>query len=150
MNVSTLEQLDGRLLVIFDGRCGLCNRAVRWFLLRDRRDRLRFAASESVLAAGILERHGAPAESPDLAPDTILVVLDAGGAAEHVLVRSEAVRALLRELPQPWPAVGAALSWVPRPVLDLGYRLIARWRHRIGGRLESCPLPTAAERERFL
>ena len=148
MQVQDLLGLDGRMLVIFDGRCGLCNRAVRWFLVRDRRDRLRFAASEGALVAGILERHGVTAWGTG--PDTILVVRDAGGAAEQVLARSEAVRALLRELPQPWPAVGAALGWVPRPVLDLGYRLIARWRHRIGGRLESCPTPTAEERRRFL
>ena len=36
-----------------------------------------------------------------------------------------------------------ALEWIPRPVRDLVYRLIARWRTRIRGRLESCPMPAA-------
>jgi predicted DCC family thiol-disulfide oxidoreductase YuxK len=67
-----------------------------------------------------------------------------------VLVRSNAVLALLGELPQPWPSVAAALGWIPRPLRDLGYRLIACWRYRIWGRLESCPLPTPEERVRFL
>jgi len=57
---------------------------------------------------------------------------------------------LLRELPSPWPAAAAALRLVPRPLRALGYRLVARWRYRIWGRLESCPLPTTEERERFL
>jgi predicted DCC family thiol-disulfide oxidoreductase YuxK len=57
---------------------------------------------------------------------------------------------MLRELPRPWPPVVAVLRWIPRPVRDLGYRLIARWRYRIWGRLKSCPLPTAEERTRFL
>ena len=77
-------------------------------------------------------------------------MLNAGGLAERVLARSEAVLALIAELPRPWPVVARVLGWIPRPVRDLGYRLIARWRYRIWGRLENCPLPTAGERNRFL
>jgi predicted DCC family thiol-disulfide oxidoreductase YuxK len=60
------------------------------------------------------------------------------------------VVALLLELPRPWPAVAILLRTVPRPLRDLGYRLIARWRYRIWERLESCPVPTPDERARFL
>ncbi|MGA3136346.1 MAG: DCC1-like thiol-disulfide oxidoreductase family protein [Terracidiphilus sp.] len=67
-----------------------------------------------------------------------------------MLGRSDAVLALLGELPRPWPAVGVALGWIPRPLRDLGYRVIARWRYRIWGRLEICPVPTDEERVRFL
>jgi predicted DCC family thiol-disulfide oxidoreductase YuxK len=148
--VTNPSQIGGRLLVIYDGRCGLCNRAVRWLLRRDRRDRLRFAAFESAKVAGVLARHGIDAPDAKWSPSTILVVREFGSPAERVLVRSEAVLALLAELPRPWPAVAAALKWIPLPVRDLGYRLIASWRYRIWGRLESCPLPTAEERKRFL
>ncbi len=148
--VSNLAELDDRLLVIFDGHCGLCNRAVRWFLRRDRRDRLRFVASESAMVAGLLARHGINSLDSKSSPATIMVVLDAGGPAERVLARSEAVLALFGQLLRPWPAVATALGWIPRPVRDLGYRLIARWRYRIWGRLESCPVPTDDERQRFL
>ena len=143
-----LHDIGDRLLVIFDGHCGLCNRSVRWLLRRDQADRLRFAASESPKVAGLLRRHGIPARAPG--PSTLLAVRDAGGPAECVLLRSDAVLALLAELPRPWPALAAALAWIPRPLRDLGYRLIARCRYRIWGRLESCPLPSAEERERFL
>lgn len=143
-------QIGDRLLVVFDGHCGLCNRAVRWFLRRDLRDRLRLVASESPKAAALLARHGFGEASPGLGPDTILVVLDAGGPSESVLTRSDAVLALLAELPAPWPAVAGLLCWIPRPLRDLGYRLIARCRYRIWGRLKTCPLPTVEERARFL
>jgi len=150
MGVSGMDEIGDRVLVVFDGRCGLCNRAVRWLLRRDRRDRLRFVASESAKAAGLLARHGMGTAEPGSGLDTILVVRDVGGRTESVVVRSDGVVALLEELPQPWPAVAAALKWIPRPVRVLGYRLIARWRYRIWGRLESCPVPTAGERERYL
>ena len=140
--------IGGRLLVVFDGRCGFCNASVRWLLRRDRWDRLRFVALESEKVAGLLARHSL--SGLDSASGTILVVRNAGEAAEGVLMRSDAVLVLLRELRQPWPVAGFVLKWIPRPVRDLGYRMIARWRHRIWGRLESCPVPTAEERERFL
>ncbi|MGA2168423.1 MAG: DCC1-like thiol-disulfide oxidoreductase family protein [Terracidiphilus sp.] len=143
-------EIGDRLLVIFDGHCGLCNRSVRWFLARDRRDRLRFAPYESPKVAGVLARHGIGALEPVVGPSTVLVVLDLGSPAERLLIRSDGVLTILRELPGPWPAVATVLGWVPRAVRDLGYRLIARWRHRIWGRLESCPLPTTEERGRFL
>ena len=142
--MSDLTELDGRLLVVFDGQCGLCHGAVRWLLRRDLRDRLRFAPSSAVaelpagkgVAAGALE--------------TIVVVRGAGTAAETVLVRSDAVLACLRELPGAWPAVAAVASAVPVGVRDLVYRLIARVRYRIWGKLAVCPLPTEAERAHFL
>ena len=150
MKVSCIQQLGGRMLVIFDGRCVLCNGAVRWFLRRDRRDRLRFATSESVDVAALLARHGMRLSDARAGPDTILVVRKFNDPAEEIQLRSNAALAMLCELPQPWPAVVAALRLIPRPVRDFGYRLVARWRTRIWGRLESCPLPTAEERGRFL
>ena len=150
MKVSELDTIGGRLLVIYDGHCGMCNGWVRWLLPRDRRDRLRFAPYQSEKVAGLFARHGVPAHSETSGPATILVVRDAGGSTERVLVRSDAVIAVLRELPRPWPAAAVALRCVPRPLRDLAYRLIARWRYRIWGRLASCPLPAPEHRERFL
>jgi predicted DCC family thiol-disulfide oxidoreductase YuxK len=156
--VSELDGMGDRVLVLYDGYCGLCNRSVRWFLRHDRRDRLRFVAFDSPMATGLLARHGIGSTEQGLGqglgqgldPSTMLVVRDPGGSREQLLDRSTGVLALLGELQRPWPAVGKALGWIPRAVRDLGYRLIARWRYRIWGRLESCPLPTAEERARFL
>ena len=153
--MSDFENLGDRLLVIFDGHCGFCNRSVRWFLTRDRNDRLRFIASESPKVAAILTRQGITQTdqgltSSTLAPSTILVIRDPQGPAEQILVRSDAAIAMLDELPRPWPAIAAVLNWIPRFLRDLGYRLIARFRYRIWGRLETCPIPTARERIRFL
>jgi predicted DCC family thiol-disulfide oxidoreductase YuxK len=78
------------------------------------------------------------------------VVRDPGGGTESLLERSDGVMAILEELPRPWAAVAGALRWIPRWLRDFVYRLIARWRYRIWGRLESCPVPTAEERGRFL
>ena len=150
MSVKELDEIGGRLLVVFDGHCGFCNGSVRWFLRRDREDRLRFVASGSPKVSELLARHGMGMQSLGAEPDSVVVVRDPGGATERVFMRSDAAREMLRELPQPWRFAGILLGRVPRPVRDFGYRLIARWRYRIWGRLEGCPLPTVGERARFL
>jgi predicted DCC family thiol-disulfide oxidoreductase YuxK len=140
--------IGGRVLVGFDGCCGFCNWWVRWLLKRDRHDRMRFLALESEKMTGVLERQ--ELYGLDEVAGTLVVVRNVGGVAERVLVRSDAVIALLKELPGWWNGVGGALGVVPRPIRDLGYRLVARWRYRIWGRLEVCPVPTAEERGKFI
>ena len=147
--------LGSSLLVIYDGHCGLCNRTVRWLLARDRHDRLRFAPSLSPQVAPLLARHGfTPDASPNgpssSGPGTILVFRAAGTPAETLHTRSAAVAVVLAELPGPWPFAARLLRLIPRPVRDLAYRLIARWRYRIWGQLAACPLPTPEQRSRFL
>jgi predicted DCC family thiol-disulfide oxidoreductase YuxK len=150
-----MDRLGDRVLVVFDGHCGFCYRSVRWLARRDRRDRLRFAASDAPQVAELVARQQSGALVKEFgsgtnAPGTILVVRNVGSAAEEVLIRSDAVTALLGELPSPWPAVAAIFKWIPRPLRDFAYGLIVRGRYRIWGRLASCPAPVAGERERFL
>lgn len=149
-NVSRVDQPGGRVLCLFDGQCGLCNRTVRWLLRCDRRNRLRFAPIASPQAAELLKRHGYATPDQALEANTIFALRQRSGSSEALLMRSDAVAALLAELPRPWPAVAFVLRSIPRPVRDWGYRLIARERYRIGGRQEICPLPTAKESRRFL
>jgi predicted DCC family thiol-disulfide oxidoreductase YuxK len=132
------DRLGDRLLVIFDGRCGFCNGTIRWLLRRDRHDRLRFSPSQSTPLDG------------DLEPGSVVVVRGAGRPGEQVLVRSDAFIAILRELPAPWPWFARALGLFPAALRNLGYRLVARNRYRLGGHLDVCPLPSPDEQRHFL
>ena len=149
-DVAVFPQLENRLLVIYDGECGFCNRAIRWLLKRDRKDRLRFAPSSSVQVEDLLARHGIKSGAVNFSPDTIMVLRNVDTPVEELLVRSNAVLACLRALPQPWPMVAAMARVVPRPFRESMYRLVARWRYRLWGRYASCPIPTADEQRHFL
>jgi len=139
-------ELQHRLLVLYDGRCGFCNRSIRWFLKRDALDQLRFAPSQSPVAAALLLRHGFDA----VAPNTLIVVRNAGRPQETVMTRTAGVLAMLFSLPQPWSNLAIGLGVFPKPLRDAGYRLIAALRYRLAGRYATCPLPTAEERAKFL
>ena len=152
--MAEFPELKDRLLVVYDGQCGLCNRWVRWMLRRDGYDRLRFAPSNSPVLQQLLASHGALAYGSGSisgsGPDTILVFRNIGTPVEELLVRSNGFLACLHLLPQPWPALAGLLRLVPRPLRESGYKLIARHRYRIWGRYTTCPIPTAEERLHFL
>jgi predicted DCC family thiol-disulfide oxidoreductase YuxK len=60
------------------------------------------------------------------------------------------VASILSRLGGIWGLAGGALRLVPRPLRDLGYATVARWRYAIFGKRDTCRMPTPAERARFL
>ncbi len=140
---------DGRArepehLVLYDGECGFCQGTVRWILAADSTGRFRFAPLQGPTAAAVRARH------PDLPsdPDTVLYV-DRSAGTERVFVRSDAVFRIAAQLPRPPRWLGGARR-LPRWLTDLGYRAVARSRRVLSRALAACPLPTPAERARFL
>jgi predicted DCC family thiol-disulfide oxidoreductase YuxK/uncharacterized membrane protein YphA (DoxX/SURF4 family) len=127
-------------VLLFDGVCGLCSRAVDFVLAHDRRAVFRFAALQSAAGQAALARHGLP---PDYSDSMVLI---ANGRCHRY---STAVLEILRRLGQPW-ALLWSLALVPPPVRDLVYDFVAARRYRWFGKLGQCRLPTAAERERFM
>lgn len=125
-------------IVYFDGVCGLCNRAVDFLIRRDRRGVLRFAPLQGETAQARLGTR------PDDAFDTIVL--------EHQGRRFDKSDAALRICGH----LGGylrVLSWariLPRFLRDPLYNLVASNRYAWFGKKESCRLPTAAERSRFL
>jgi predicted DCC family thiol-disulfide oxidoreductase YuxK len=135
-------------ILLYDGVCGLCNRLVRFILRRDHQGKFRFASLQSALAARFLARH-------DLDPrdlDTIYLVVnpDSQVPPEFLLSRSDAVLFVLKQLGPLWRPVAFLLQLLPKSVRDFVYNAVARHRYRIFGRFESCPLPRAQDRSRFL
>jgi len=140
-------------IVLYDGECGLCNRLVHFVLKKDRDGIFRFASLQSGLAERVLSRH--QMSPSDL--DTFYVVtdFDASGPQgvphnEGLLARSDAVIFIVRELGGTWRVAGGLFGFLPRTVRDWVYRWVARRRYRFFGRYKACPLPSQANRGRFL
>jgi predicted DCC family thiol-disulfide oxidoreductase YuxK len=135
-----------RDIILYDGVCGLCNGFVAFVWPRDRERRFRFAPLQGAIARAILARRGHDTS----ALDTVFVVVDPETPAERLLARSAAGIYVLRRLGGAWGLVATLLGWVPRPLRDLAYGLLARNRHRLFGRLDTCPVPGPEQRERFI
>lgn len=135
---------DGLHLVLYDGECGLCDRAVQFLLLRDRGRVLTFAPLQGKAAAALRERLAVPREL-----DSLLLVRQAGSAREELFVRSSAVLEILDLIGGVWRLV-SRLRLVPRPLRDALYVFVAKRRTIWFGRLPACRVPAAGERDRFL
>ena len=131
-------------LVLFDGVCGFCDRAVRWVIERDPGARLHFAPLQGEAAAELRRRH------PEIPEDIDTVVfVEADGAGERVHLRSAAIFRVAAEISGPWRRL-AWLRWLPRPLADVGYRLFVSHRYRLFGKRDDCAVPLPRERARFV
>ena len=135
-------------ILLYDGVCGLCNRFIQFILYRDRRATFRFASLQSDVAAKILSRHGLSPNNLDML--YVVVNLDARAPNELLLSRSDAVFFTLKQLGAFWRSTAFLLQLLPKFVHDFGYSAVARYRYRIFGRSETCVLPSAQDRNRFL
>jgi predicted DCC family thiol-disulfide oxidoreductase YuxK len=126
--------------ILFDGVCNLCNGFVRFVITRDPGARFRFAPLSSPAAARLLAEAGVTLP----VPESIVLVEDGG-----VSYRSDAALRVARGLTFPW-WLASGLIVVPRVIRDRVYDFIAARRYRWFGRRESCMVPTAELRGRFL
>lgn len=140
---------DAPVLMFYDGLCGFCNATVQWLLKRDHHDRFQFAAQQSALAEEVLERHGID-QRKMLSDNSVYLVMGLGTPNEKVLQRSDVSVQCLFSLGGVWQVLGYGFQLVPRFVRDWCYGVVARNRFRIAGRYESCPMPSAAQRAKFL
>lgn len=133
-----------RRLVLYDGECGFCDRLVQWLLVRDPAARLQFAPLAGPTARAILTRHPEVPRGLDS-----LIYVTGSGPDERIEWESRGAFLIFKDLGYPW----AMLAWprfLPRFITDFGYRLFARIRYRIFGRLDTCRVPSPSERSRFL
>ena len=127
-------------IVLFDGTCAFCERAVIFIATRDPSGYFRFGASQSPQAEALLARHGV---SRATARSIILI------EGDRVSFRSTASLRIAARLAFPWPLLRVFLI-VPEPIRDAVYWIIAAIRHRIAGRSNACEVPPPQIRARMI
>jgi len=137
--------IQGRALLLYDGVCALCNGVVQFLIKRDRLDRFRFAPLQSGLGREVLARFDI-----HFFPEGVMLLTDSLTPSEHLYQRSDAVAEALQRLSAPWRLAGRALRLVPGPLRDWGYGIVARFRYRLFGRYDTCPIPPPEQRGRLL
>lgn len=108
-------------------------------MTRDRRGVLKFAPLQGSTATERLPEQ--------IRQDLNTFVFASSG---QLYIRSAALVRILIQLGGIWRMLGMLLWVVPRPLRDLGYRVVSRLRYRLFGKRETCRLPTPEERSRFL
>ncbi|HVV83288.1 MAG TPA: DCC1-like thiol-disulfide oxidoreductase family protein [Kofleriaceae bacterium] len=126
-------------IILYDGVCGLCAKAVRFLIQRDR-GRVHYAPLQGETAERLRALH------PRIPTRVETVVLVDRG---KVYLRSKAFLHVARHLTRPW-RWAYAFRWLPAFLLDPFYWLVAKVRYRLFGKYDTCRLPTSSERARLL
>jgi predicted DCC family thiol-disulfide oxidoreductase YuxK len=114
-------------ILFFDNDCLLCSSSVRWLIQKDKNSLLQFAPLRGETAKSLL-----PAR---YSPNLNTVILWNQG---KIYYRSQAVFNTLTFLEKPWKYL-AWLGYFPRPISDLMYRIIARFRKQLfPGKADQC------------
>jgi predicted DCC family thiol-disulfide oxidoreductase YuxK len=140
-----VPESETKAIVLYDGVCGLCNRAVQFLLKRDHHDRIQFASLQSDFAARVLRRHGMDPKSLD----TVYAVLNHDEPNETLLAKGDAFLLFAKIIGGIW-SVARVGRIIPRPIRNWLYDFIARHRYQVFGKSESCMLPDPKQRHKFL
>ncbi len=125
-------------LVVFDGYCLLCNRAVRFILRFDRRARFSFAAFQNLRV-----------KLPDDCagrwdPSSTILLIEHGSC----YFRAEAVIRILREL-YGFSLLARLLRLMPLALTNGIYSLVSKNRQRWFGTTDRCMVPEPRFSKRF-
>ena len=130
----------GKIVILFDGVCNLCNGAVQFIIKRDKTSKFVFASLQSDFGQSQLQKFGLdPLELHSI------IALDNGKFYE----RSDAALKIASGLSQPWRMLGV-FRILPRFFRDWVYDLISKNRYKMFGKRESCMIPTPELKGRFV
>ena len=130
-------------VLLYDGVCGFCNWSVQTIIRHDRRREMRFAALQSEYGKAVVARYS------ELQNVDSLVLVERVNGEERIWTHSTGALRIAAYLGGVWKLFLVAYV-IPRPLRDLLYSFFARYRYRLFGKYESCPVPSQEIRSRFL
>lgn len=131
---------DDHPIIVFDGYCALCSGWAQFVLRHDSAEKYRLLPAQSPLGRALYVHYGLHPE------DYETNILIENGVAWF---KSEGSIRMAEGLGFPW-SLAAAFRIFPMGWRDPLYEFVARNRLRFFGKRESCYLPDARHRHRFL
>lgn len=125
-------------LVLFDGKCNLCNGTVDFLIRKDSRKQLRFIALQSKEGKKLKKKFNVPVEN-----DSVILIFKG-----RIFLESEAVLKIAEFLPYPW-RIAAGFRVIPASLRNRIYKWIAVNRYRLFGKKKHCRVPTPEEKKMF-
>ncbi len=140
MNESTENTINNYELILFDGVCNFCNSSINFVIDHDPQKRFKFAPLQSELGQEVLTKFHK--NTKDF--DSVILLKD-----NQLYQKSEAALEIAKHLSGFWKYF-AIFKILPIPFLNFFYDIVAKNRYRIFGKTDSCRMPMAELRERFL
>lgn len=132
---------ENKKIVLFDGVCNLCDGAVQRIIKHDKNDIFRFASLQSDIGKKLVEERGMDPEELDS-----IILIEPGVAYYR---KSTAALEISRDLSGGYSLLKNFL-FIPEPLRDGIYDLIANNRYKWFGKKEQCMIPTPELKAKFL
>ncbi len=133
--------MQNRKVVLFDGKCGLCNRMISFIKNHNSKKNLYFASLQSNYS----KKHLKLGSDNNLDLKTIIFI-----DGIKIYTKSQAIIMILINMDGIYPGLTKIFTLIPRSILDLFYNLIAINRYRILKKQNKCNLPSSKESFLFL
>ena len=131
-------------IIAFDGYCPLCHWCIRFVLKNDLLKRFYFVSLQSIQGQDLMRKL---VQKKLSIKNMSSVVYQCDG---DVFLGFSAVVFILRDLGRGWRVLGMILGWVPLWIGNFVYSVVARFRYKLFGRYDHCPLPSKDVQDRFL
>ncbi len=127
------------VIIIFDGECGFCNRAIMFIARNDINDCFKFVSNCSKFGMSSLEKFNLQG----LEKSTIILIEE-----DVFYIKSTAIRKILMRIPY-FKIFGYLMNLIPLKVSDWLYDFISNRRKRIV-KNNDCEIPTPEMRKKFI
>ena len=133
-------ETSGKILVLFDGVCNLCNGSVQFIIRRDPESKFLFASLQSDFGKSQLLKFGL---NPDFL-HSILVIEN-----NTLYQKSDAALKIASRLKGPWHLL-TVFKLFPRFIRNGIYDLISSRRYKLFGKKDQCMIPSPDLKARFI
>ncbi|WP_410005240.1 thiol-disulfide oxidoreductase DCC family protein [Aequorivita nionensis] len=127
-------------IILFDGVCNLCNGAVTYIIKRDKNNVFKFAALQSEIGQQLISKFNIDTSKVDS-----IIFID----GEKHYTKSSAALHIAKQLSGAYPLLFGFMI-VPKFLRNSVYDYIAKNRYKWFGKKESCMIPTAELKSKFL
>ncbi len=127
-------------IILFDGVCNLCNGAVTYIIKHDKKNVFKFAALQSEIGQQLISKFNIDTSKVDS-----IILID----GEKHYTKSSAALHIAKQLSGAYPLLFGFMV-VPKFIRNSVYDYIAKNRYKWFGKKESCMIPTAALKAKFL
>ena len=132
MTTSSSEQI-----LFFDGYCTICNSSVNLLMRLDKQRVFKYASLQSRKAEELLNK------LHEIGMDSVVLYKE-----QKIYTESDALAEIALSLSWPWRFFNY-IKYLPKPLRDWGYRLVANNRYLFFRKRNECRIPTEEERSLF-
>ena len=132
-----INNLKNNEVIIYDGICVLCNKYIKWVLDKDK---------ENLFLISNLQSKFTEEKFPELRKIDSVAVIKKNG---EIVQKSKAVNHILKSINR-LILLRTILNILPLSISNFFYDIVAKSRHKVFGKYDSCQLPEPEYKSRFI